>query len=317
MAKQKRRMKTYAKRSRVAGKSSRKPAAILCVVIFLVLCVSVSVIIGVLLGRKADEVNARPKFEFEKIKYQSGAKSVMSIEGYHFAKGASASDYYAQGIEHFSFCLRHDDGTLDYSSEVAETLGFDVTDRYDDLELVVKSIKSAKGRACGYFYVTAFDEQDSRLREVYKAYQLALIEEMALSGIDEILLLGIDVSEDNIAEVEEFLARAAICAPNTAIGVSVSLETLGATDRETYFAARMKNACDFLALDLCHLTLEDADPGESEDGQPVPSPFERILEQNEYYIRSYGLRLIFSRDYSQIYRDAIELGVVDFQIVGR
>jgi hypothetical protein len=312
MAKQKRRMKTYARRQRVAGKRSRKPAVILCVVIFLVLCVAISVVIGVLLGKKADEVRERPKFEFEKIQYESGAKSVMSIEGYHFAKGASASDYYAQGIEHFSLCLRHDDGTLDYSSEIAEALGFDVTDRYDDLSATVRKIKSEGGRACGYFYVRAFDEQNDGLRDVYLAYEIALIEEMAKSGIDEILLLGIGVDEGNIAAVEEFLARAAISAPNTAIGVSVSLDTLGATEREVYLAARMKNACDFLALDLCHLTLKDA---EGADGEP--SSLESIIAQNEYYIKSYGLRLLFSKDHSQIYRAAKGLGVVDFQIVGR
>ena len=309
MAKQKRRMKTYARRQRVAGKRSRKPAVILCVVIFLVLCIAVSVVIGVSLGKKADEVNGRPKFEFEKIEYQSGAKSVMSIEGYHFAKGASASDYYAQGIEHFSLCLRHEDGTLDYSSDVAETLGFDVTDRYDELEATVERIKSEGGRACGYFYVRAFDEQNKGLRDVYLAYELALIEEMAKSGIDEILLLGIDAGEENIDAVEEFLARASLSAPETAIGVAVSLDTIGATAREVYFAARMKNACDFLALDLCHLTLKDANGD--------PSMLESIVEQNEYYIKSYGLRLLFSKDYSQIYRSAKELGVVDFQIVGR
>ena len=313
----KRRMKRYARRTTRAGKSSRMPVVLLCVVIFLILSVSVSVVIGILLGRKANEVEQRPKFEFSKTEYESGGKSVRSVEAYYFAKGASAADYYVQGIRDFSFCLRHEDGSLDHASVIASTLGFDITDEEYSVPRTVSRIHAEGGRACGYFYVTAFAEQNSGLRDVYLAYELSLIEEMAESGIDEIVLMGIEVNESNIAAVEEFLARAAICAPDTAIGVRVSLDTLRLTDEEIYCAARMKNACDFLALDLCHLTLDDARDGKTEDGTRVPSVLEEILEQNEYYISSYGLRLLFSREHSQIYKSAMELGVVDFQIVGK
>ena len=313
----KRRMKRYSRRTRAAGKTSRVPVVVLCVVIFLILSVSISVVIGILLGKRADEVSSRPKFEFEKVQYQSGGKTVSSIEGYHFAKGASAADYYAQGIRDFSFCLRYSDGTLAYSSTVAESLMIDATDSDASLTRAVSRIKDEGGRACGYFYVTAFEEQNEGLRDVYLAYELSLIAEMAESGIDEILLLGIDVSDENIDSAAEFLARASLSAKNTAIGVALSLDTLRATENEVYFAARMKNACDFLALDLCHLTLSDAEDVIDKEGDTVKSTLETLIVQNEYYIRTYKLRLLFSKDHSQIYRSATELGVVDFQIVGR
>lgn len=313
----KRRAKRYGRRTRVAGKRSRTPVVVLCVAIFLVLCVAVSVVIGVLLGKRADELSARPKFEFEKVEYQSGGKNVSSIEGYYFEKGASTSDYYAQGIRDFSLCLRHEDGALDHSSVIAQTLGFDASDEQYSVPRTVGRIHTEGGRACGYFYVGAFDEQNGALRDVYVAYELALIEEMAQSGIDEILLLGIEVTDENIDAVEQFLAKAAISAPNTAIGAAISLETLRATDNEVYYAARMKNACDFLALDLCHLTLEDTRDTVDKGGDVVPSTLEYTISQNEYYIKTYKLRLLFDKEHSSIYRSAVAFGVVDFQIVGK
>lgn len=311
----KRRMKRYSRRTRVAGKTSRTPVAILCVIVFLVLSISLAVVIGILLGKRSQEVSNRPKYKFDKVEYESGGKSVKSIEGYYFAKGASAADYYVQGISDFSFCLRHKDGSLDYSSDVANKLGFDLTDDEASVTRTVSRIKAEGGRACGYFFVRAFNERNDGLRDVYVAYELALIEEMAKSGIDEILLLGIDVNSENIDEVEQFIAKASLSAQRTAIGVSVSLDTLRLTEQEIYYAARIKNACDFLALDLRHLTVQDGEDGVSSDGQRVPGKLESIIGQNEYYIKSYGLRLLFSKDASQIYKAAMELGVVDFQII--
>ena len=313
----KRRMKRYSRRTRTAGKTSRVSLIVLCVVIFLVLSISVSVVIGILLGKRSQEVSNRPKYEFDKVEYQSGGKTVKSIEGYYFAKGASAADYYVQGIRDFSFCLRHKDGSLDFSSDIAKKLGFDFADTESGVKQTVSGIKTEGGRACGYFYVRAFNETNDGLRDVYEAYELALIEEMVQSGIDEILLLGIDVNKDNIDEVERFVAKASLMSQSTAIGVAVSLDTLSKTEREIYYAARIKNACDFLALDLCHLTVNDGESGVSEDGQRVPGKLEDIIGQNEYYIKQYGLRLLFSRDESQIYKAAMALGIVDFQIVGR
>ncbi len=310
------RMRRFSRRTSGTGKRSRVPAVVLCVVIFLVLCFSISIVIGILLGQRADEVSTAPKYHFDKVEYVSGDKTVKSIEGYHFNKGSSAGDYYVQGIYDFSFCLRHEDGSLDHASEIAEAMGLDAADTAS-LADVVESIHYEGGRACGYFYVNAFDESNAHLREVLKAYELALISEMTQSGIDEILLVGISVTDENIDEVEEFLARASLSSQKTAIGAEVSLETLKSTEDEVYHAARLKNACDFLALDLKYMTLADADSNWSDDGHRLPSNLETVVDEMQYYIKQYKVRLVFAREYSSIYKTALSLGIVDFQIVGK
>ena len=312
-----RRATRFSRRTGAPKKRSRGPVAVLCVVIFLVLCFAVSVVIGMLLGQSADRISSRPRYDFQRVEYQKGNKTVKSIEGYFFAKGSSAYDYYMQGIEDFSMSIRRADGTLDYASRVAETFGLDGYDEYNLLSSVVDDVKGAGGRACGYFYVNAFDEKNENLRDVYAAYELALIKEAAQSGIDELLLVGIAVTEDNIDAVEEFLARAATEAENCAIGVAVTLGTLRLTEDEIYLAERMRRSCDFLALDLTHLKVADTEPTKDADGNYKPSAFEEILEQNEYYIKTYGLRMLFSRQEYVIYRTALELGVVDFQIIDK
>ena len=312
-----RRTKRFSRRTGAERKRSRVPAYILCIVIFLVLSFAISVVIGLLLRQSADRITSRPKYDFQKVEYQKGNKTLKSIEGYFFAKGSSAADYYMQGIEDFSMSLRHTGGALDYSSTVAATLGLDTSDESSSLYNVVRDIHDVGGRACGYFYVKAFEQSDKSLRDVYAAYELSLIGEAAESGIDEILLLGITVTDENTREVEDFLARASRSAQSCAIGVAVSADTLKLTEDEIYYVARLKESCDFVALDLTHLTLNDTEPQTDGEGNQLPSTFETVLEQNEYYIRTYGLRLLFSKQEYLIYRTAIELGVVDFQIVDK
>jgi len=89
------------------------------------------------------------------------------------------------------------------------------------------------------------------------------------------------------------------------------------TEKETYHAARIKNSCDFLALDLCHMTVEDTNEGRDEEGNRLPSVFELSISRAQYYLKTYRVRLIFSAAQSSIYRTALELGIVDFQIVGK
>ena len=151
-----------------------------------------------------------------------------------------------------------------------------------------------------------------------QSYELALINEVARSGADDILLLGLSADEENIAEVEEFVARAAIASENTPLGVSVGTSLLDLAGKEIYLAARLRKNCDFIALDLTQLTQADGESdGEDSDGRPLPSRLEATLEKYQYYIKSYCLRILFAKEESKLYIPALELGVVDLQIVGK
>ena len=121
----KRRITKYSRRRGRAEHRSKAPAIVLTVILFVVLCLVISVAIGILLGQKAESLPDKQKYDFEKVEYTSGNKTVRSVEAYHFPRGASADDYASQEIEFFSFELRREDGTLNYGSAVGEVMAID------------------------------------------------------------------------------------------------------------------------------------------------------------------------------------------------
>ena len=312
----KRRIKRYARRRARSESRSRTPVIILCFVLFILLCLVASVAIGIALGNKADEAGNAPKYNFERFEYKRGDKTVRSVEAYFFPKGTSAADYSSQEISDFSFEIRGKDGTLNYSSSVGSEFGFDDMDSSQSLSDVVNDIHGAGGYACGYFYLTSFECADEALREVYKAYEIALIKEASRSGVDDILLIGLDVTASNIDEAEQFVARAATAAKTSAVGVMLSEQALLMTEDEVYFAARLKNACDYLAVDLTDVAYQD-EVGKDESGKPLPSQLEVTVDRVHYFIDTYKVRVIFGRGRSNLYRQALEMGLVDMQVIDK
>ena len=310
----KRRINRYSRRRARTERRSKAPVIILCIVLFILLCLVASVAIGIALGNKADGVGNIPQYNFERFEYKRGDKTVRSVEAYFFPKGTSAADYASQEITDFSFEIRAKDGALNYASAVGEELGFDTVDSVLSLSDVVKDIHGEGGYACGYFYVTSFECADAALREVYKAYEIALIEEASRSGVDDILLIGLDVNTSNIDEAEEFVARAATAAKTSAVGIMLSEQTLLLTDNEVYFAARLKNCCDYLALDLTDVAYQE-DLGKDENGQAVKSQLEATVDRVQYFIETYKIRVIFGRGRSNLYRQALDIGLVDMQVI--
>ncbi len=311
-----RRINKYSRRTAMSSHKRSVAPIVISAAVFLVLCVVISTAVGILLGRRADRVDAGKHFDLDRVEYDSNGKKVRSVEAYRLPKGHSAADYVRQGIVDLSVKLRNSDGGLEYYSATAEALGFDSFDSEHLFSSVAESAHSRDGYLCAYLYITSFRCEDAKLREVYKSYELSLISEAAEQGADDILLLGLEVFDESIDELEEFVARAAAAAGKAALGVAVSEDTLSLTDNEVYYAGRLRSACDYLALDLTHLSDGDTVKRETESGERL-SPLEETLEKNEYYIKAYSLRLLFSEDSREVYRSASDCGVVNFQVVGK
>ena len=313
----KHRIRKYSRRTKSQYKKSVAPI-VLSIIAFLLLSVIISVVIGINLAKRAQESeNSDKRFDFERVEYQSGGKTVTGVEAYNFPKGSDAASYIAQDIPDLSVCIRHKDGEIDYRFDIAEQYAFDTMDTAYSFSSLCTAAHNAKGRVCAYLYIGSFGINDEYEREIRKAYELALIREAAESGADDILLLGIDANADNIAEIEGFIAKASIAAGKTPLGVSVSIDTLALNDSEVYLAARLRGACDYLALDLTHLTLADGNGrGYDKNGERIPSVLEEALAAHEYYIKSYPMRVLLAKEHSKLYIPTLALGVTDMQIVG-
>ena len=311
------RIRKYSRRTKSQYKKSVAPV-VFSVIAFLLLSVIISVFIGISLKSRVDAMDEGEKrFDFEKVEYKSGDKLVSGVEAYNFPKGADAASYIMQDIPDLSVCIRHKNGDIDYQFDIAEQYAFDNMVGTYSFSSLCDTAHDAGGRICAYLYIGAFEIEDEYQREIRKAYEIALIREAAESGADDILLLGLDVDADNIVEIETFVAKASTAAGKTPLGVAVSVETVAQNDKEIYYAARLRGACDYLALDLTYLTLADGNGrGVDENGNKIPSLLEETLSHYEYYIKSYPARVLLAKDHSKLYIPTLALGVTDMQIVG-
>lgn len=307
--------------SRLSASSHKRAGVVLPIIIsvsaFLVLSIVISVAVGLLLGGRADEIKDEKRFDFEKVEYISGNKTVKGVEAYHFPTDASPADYVSQDIWDLSVMVRDSDGDLQLSFDTAELFPIDKVEGEHSFDTLCADSERAGARVCAYMYVNSLSIEEKYARDAAMAYEIALIAEMASSGADDILLLGIEVNEDNISEVREYASRASIAADKTPLGVALSPDVYYLAEQEIYLAGMVRDACDYLAVDLTYMTLDDGKSGKDADGEEIPSVLEETIDRLKFYIAEYPARLLFSREHHRLYVDAAHLGVVDYQIVDK
>jgi hypothetical protein len=297
-------IKKYARRTSSRRGGSRAWLAVLAVAAFVALCLAISVALGISLGNRADEKTDMGGYELPKIEYVSGGKSVKGVA----ASLVNVDDdriNMAEGDD-VSVTLRYSDGTLSYFSPMANEVGFDSCGN-KSLESFADGIHSFDGYLCGVFYVTSFGIENAKLREIYKSYEIALISEAAECGVDDILIVGIDVNDKNVVEVEEYLSRAAIAADAVPVGICLERASFPSSNSEQYVALRLRRACDYFALDTKSMII---------DGYENADEIARaIVDDMYYYIEAHGLRLVVSAEDREVYEKAIELGINNLQMI--
>ena len=307
-----RRRSRYSRRTVLNRDRSRAWIYVIAVAAFVVLCLIVSVGVGLLLAKQAEKHENAPKYDFDPKPYYSGDKMVKPVNARPYLFGDYAGLLTGIGITDFSVCLRAPDGSLTYDTEYDVNFGEGAEEGVSALSKYTTYIHENGGRVCSYFYVTSFDVEDENLREIYKAYELALISEAARNGADEIMLVGLDVTEDNIDEIEKFVSMASCSAEAAVIGALIPPEVFKLTEEGIYHAARLRSVCDFVALDLRELP-DDADKVEIEGEINL---LDSTLSEMEYYISSYSMRIVFSEKNSSLCDAAVALGVENIQIIG-
>lgn len=203
-----------------------------------------------------------------------------------------------------------DADNVTFESEVAKVMSDTVA---GDVELsaYTSSVKAYGGRACGYFVSKAFECDDENVREVKKAYEIALMREAVSMGIDDILILGINVTQGNLDEVTEYMRMMHDATGECSVGISVSAGVMELTGQGIYIAAALKTACDFVAIDMRELDFTRLDDGDGD----VPRDLGEYLQGLKYYISSYSARLIFSDKNTDLFDEARRLGYRNIQAV--
>ncbi len=307
------RLRRYSRRTSSQGRASRIALIVVAIVAFLVLSIVVSVAAGLALGNLAEGHDASaPTLDIGLEDYYSGSKKVKTVNAHEYSWGLGTSYYMSIGITDFSVCLRDSDGFITYRSEVDVALGEAAGMGSRTLSDEVGAIHRNGGYICSYFYSTAFDFENEYERNIRKAYEIALVNEAARGGVDEILIIGPQPTKDNIDELEAFVSELSYAAgKNVAVGVLVSSDNVKLTESGDYTVPRLRAVCDFLALDLRNMP---ADAATKKPGQET-SELYAFLGDMEYYIKAYSMRLVFTPENSSLLTSSIGYGATNVQIV--
>ena len=307
------RLSKYSRRTSSGGRGAgRVWIIIVSAVAFLLLSVTVSVAVGSALGNRAQEYeDSLPLLDISVKDRYSGDKTVKAVDAQSFELGLDASYYVSIGIKDLSICLRDSDGFITYHSNVDVSFGDETKMGSRDLSVEVDNIQESGGYVCAYIYSGAFSEEDEYLREIKKSYELALIHEAAASGVDDLLIVGLEVNKENLAEVEDFVSRASVSAEDTALGVLLDADVFKQADDNDRRAQRIAAVCDYVAIDLRNLPKN---AGVAESGEDAPELY-KILEELEYFVKVYSARIVFGKDNSKLCDSARKWGVSSLQVI--
>lgn len=304
-----RRKSKYTKRSS-ASTRRRVVTVTLLVILALSLVVGAAIAIGSILKKKLDSANEKmhdyiaPKYKL--VEFDPKTKNVNA---YSYTFGKDAKAYIRQGIEDLSICLRYSDGSLSYHSAVAENIGLDSMDSGCDLAENIDYIHKCGGYAIGTMYINSFAEKENGVTAIKREYEKQIVIEAADSGIDEILILGLDVSRDNISDALIFLSDIKKESLDVKIGISISYRDLLEDKNGEYLASMLLMVVDFIALDSKSVPcIENETLGEMKS-------FEYHIDSLHYYMKAYNLRLLFDELRVGLYDVAGEMGVDNRQMI--
>lgn len=284
--------------------------AILTLIFVFAVIVGAAIGIGSLLKNKLNDAQEQMHEymtpEHKLVEFDRKTKDVNAY-GYTFGKDAAA--YIEKGIYDFSVCFRYSDGSLAYHSSIAEEIGFDGMDSGCDLIENIEYLHKCGGYVVGTMYLDSFSQKDGGVTSIKRAYEKQLVIEAADSKVDELLILGIDVSRDNIDELLMFLSDIKKESKDCKIGISISYQDLLEDKNGEYLASKLLMVVDFLSLDAKSVPCtENETIGDRHS-------FKYRIESLHYYMAAYNLRLLFDEDHVSLYDIAGEMGINNRQMI--
>ncbi len=312
----------FARRTSASIRRSQKIPVIIGIIVFVVIVTVAAVITGNFLKKKADNYTPEDtRYNVSESLPNFTDNEAKSVLAYAYRLGSDASANAANGVTDFSACLRYPDYSLAYASEVCRFMGSDDMNENVSLTQNTEYIHSLGGYFCGYMYMDAFNKYSDSQTRIKKAYEISLAREAAENGVDDILLLGIEVDENNIDDVALFISEIKNGLSDVQVGILIDSQTMQKTFDGIYLVGKLKKVCDYIALDLRGIQSVNTggentqDSGENQTGESQKSALEQTLEQMDYFIKTYNLRLVFGSEDSENCQKAIELGYGNCQMV--
>lgn len=217
--------------------------------------------------------------------------------------------------------LQDPDGTLLYASSVAETAKHPLSVQPVDLAADVARVQKRGLNVTCVYYVTCFHTEDSAERTYLRGLDLALLREYAEAGMNDVLLFGLPAGSDDadrltVAFLQDLHTLLSELSTQPAVGVALQPAAFlsddtapepdekadelaglpeGTTQRYAgnITPARIRNVCDYLAMDL-----RDKSP------EGVAS----VLPHIRYAYTRHSLRLLLNKETPAAVEDALSHG---------
>lgn len=169
-------------------------------------------------------------------------------------------------------------GGVFYSSDLSSGAELSLTEHSSVTLSQLAERAQGKGKvSVGIFVSSAFAEENQATRILKRAEELAILSEIATSGMDELLLVGLPSDEALSAEVNVYARDvSALLNGRMRLGVAVDGKE-NAADMARVVAATAEYA-DRFVLDLCGLSDED---------------IATTIEKNAYYLTYYRMAVMF------------------------
>lgn len=174
--------------------------------------------------------------------------------------------------------LLYDDGRVYYSTDLEDTTSVSLTEKSSVSLSTFAERAQGKGKvSIGIFLSSAFFEEGEAARILARAEELAILSEIASSGMDELLLVGLPSDPALAVEVNAYLRELSVLLDGRMrLGVAVDGRE-DATDMAHTVAVAVEYA-DRFTLDLRGLSDEE---------------LTAAIEANAYYLTCYKMRVMF------------------------
>lgn len=312
-------VKRYRRRSSKSIRRSKKIPVIIGVSALVLLAIGIIVAAATLVGLRLRDVAERQDetVEFEYIEPEveiiKPLGDVRKVNAQIFRFDYSLGNYISRDITDLSIMLRDAEGTLYYNSEVAQAIGWDSVYKSVELADEVESIHRVDGYICSYMYLSAFADA-SGIAEVTKAYEIELVSEAAASGVDEILILGVDITEDNFNDVIRFLSEIKRKSGGCKIGIELDYDEVISSDYNSYVPQMILQVCDFISLDASSVPCSENAAELGLEGEAAEKDFYTAAEEIHYYTSGMGVRLSFDNNENSMYKSVSDCTYVNRQM---
>ncbi len=232
---------------------------------------------------------------------------VPNVNAYPFDRGDEIDRFF--GTASVSFCLNRDDGTLLYSSPVAENFGLSDAQN-PDLAETLSELCSVVPYVSGVFTPNQALDASPALQYAAAVTDAALLREFVQSGGEEILLVGLSLDMSSLSKTMVYLEAVKAAAPETPLGVAVPREVATSFDGWEILSTLL-TVCDFCALDLTSESINETAPTEGD----VSPAAQQLLQSAAYYLEHYRMRVLVSESQTALVTTLEILFHSNFQIL--